>query len=86
VAALKKTHKLKSLNEGQLLVAKDLAQAIIANEDDKLWFDKIGEYVTAPKELNKEFSQQANELSKSSDLDLWNSFIVIKAGYKEESL
>ena len=86
VAALKKTHKIKNLSEAQLLVAKDLSQAIIVNENEKTWFDKVSEYVTAPKELDKELTSKINEVSKSSDLDFWNSSIVVKAGYKEESV
>jgi hypothetical protein len=81
VKEIKGKYKLLELTDAQLAIANDITTSLISNEQDDEWFNKVAEYVDDPKDINKEFLTEAEELAKDADLDVWNSMIVLKAGY-----
>jgi len=83
-AALKKEHKLETLNESQLEVAALMTKSLIINENDKEWFDKASKYATSIFNPDEESEKQIQLIAARADLDEYNSIIVWKAGYNTE--
>mgnify|MGYP006935470366 CR=1 FL=1 len=60
--ALQKKFKVKSLDDSQLSMSKQLTESIIGNEPIDSWNKKIKEYIKEPKQLKEETANEIDEL------------------------
>lgn len=60
--ALQKKFKVKSLDDSQLSMSKQLTESIISNEPIDSWNKKIKEYIKEPKQLKEETANEIDEL------------------------
>ncbi len=84
-AALLKHHKLKSLSEMQQIVATQMAQSVIFNEDESDWTKAISTYVkNGPKNLSKDTIRELDDIranfdSPESPVDSWMAGVLMRS-------
>ena len=69
MVALCKKHKLKKLNEEQLVVAHDLAYLIVKNEELKDWESSVAQYIEKRKPQNQERLEQINLIAAEHGIE-----------------
>lgn len=73
---LLKKHKLKSLSEEQVQIAKEIKEVIVANEKSSEWINKINEYVENPANRNEDQLREIDEISAKHGLDNFTGSIL----------
>jgi hypothetical protein len=68
-SSLKRKHKLKKLNEKQILVADQITSLVIANEEPSDWGKKASEYIKKPVDKNLDRVNEVQEVALEHQLD-----------------
>jgi hypothetical protein len=68
-SSLKRKHKLKKLNEKQILVVDQITSLVIANEEPSDWGKKANEYVKKPADKNLDRVNEVQEVALEHQLD-----------------
>ena len=69
VSSLKRKHKLKELNEKQILVADQITSVVIANEEPNQWVKKANDYIKSPVDKNFKRVDKVQEVALEHQLD-----------------
>lgn len=77
--AAKKQWKLKELNEAQADVLMTAAKSIFINESAEDWDKATKQYLTEPKLIPDDISQEIDEIALEHDMDLWAATVLYKA-------
>ena len=77
--ALAKKWKIAELNEAQSSVAGSIAKAIAFNEPEKGWAKAVSSYVTRPKDLPKEVTEELIDIATTFDVDSWTAAVLAKS-------
>lgn len=70
--------KVKTLEDTYKDLATSLAKSIMVNEDIGKWNECVGSYMETPKEMNKDFSKEVDEIRIEADVDEWKAILVNK--------
>lgn len=75
--SLKKTYKIKDLNDAQKQIGEILAKTIISNEVPKKWTNEtIKEYIANPKEISEEVAKEIDNISYEYDVSSWEAALL----------
>ena len=66
---LRKKHNLKKLSYEQKNISEQIAKLIIANEEPKIWSEKISDYVQNPFDKNEEVIAKVNQIAYDHQVD-----------------
>lgn len=77
--SFRKRFKVKELNELQKRLSESMAQSIIFNEDESKWKDSIKEYITQPKDINKEILAEIINIATDYNTNSWTAGILLKS-------
>jgi len=73
---LRKKHNLKKLSYEQKNISEQIAKLIIANEEPKIWSEKISDYVQNPFDKNEEVIAEVNQIAYDHQVDNYLASIL----------
>ena len=73
---LRKTHKVKRLNENQKNIATEISQVIIANESPDKWSEVVDSYCKNPVDTNSDRVSLIREIACEHQLDFYLASIL----------
>jgi len=73
---LRKKHNLKKLSYEQKNISEQIAKLIIANEEPKIWSEKISDYVKNPFDKNEEVIAKVNQIAYDHQVDNYLASIL----------
>lgn len=74
--ALLKTHKLEKLNEDQKIVAQQVSEIVMCNENPDDWLSKAKDYVSSPIDKNAEMVKEIQSTAYNHQIDTYLASIL----------